>query len=771
MTSLARIQNKTEFDGKSEEIDYFAHLKDQEYDLAEKQHLNQNPGAELDGHDALNLYRGNDSLNLRQQASEDVRDSATPLHVDFDMKINPQELFKASGFDQEGKPLPLNDSLMNLARSNSKVNQRSSNIDTASLVRNLIAQQTYRPVASKQSHKEPVDSSKSRLSKISAGVTSFDSSAVPSADEQAEAQRMVADMSFLPSNRAIANQLREHGMDRITEMYSNSAASGRDRNPVAIVEKINAQPLGKVSTWTYSLLSELSTINAYVQYILDTFHGLFAKFHELTTKLHKFEWVCLVDNSGSMVTKEHAIAETLVVLMEALRKLEFSFALAKFGDRSGAVVIKEFTERFTRAVGQRVLESFTYNEGSYPATGLLAVANKIWPQPLRTEEKGSVHRIVIMITDGLTVEKNPQDFIQIREEKEFTFCVIHARDRPAASSNPQNNLRHVESFVRDIATQSGSGQPLYAVVEPGQHDQISSCLSQIISSAFASILEKLEAHEIKAKAGLASSERSVPKVSSLAPGGAAKSVSIRTSAERAAGDERLLLEAPSAHQVAHFYPINTTVGKMDFRSALESSAGARVHTMFSVSSPSGGLPFRECLGELKERSVDTMLEAISKVNASLESFLTSVQVSVDASSAATRAEAAWDEAVRKKSADINELALVLEDCVFPNNKYTRRRADLKGSQLYLPGLIKAVVTDFNYKKFFSNKTAGGKREYSVWLLLDVSLSMSGHLETCAVEAIVMMIGYVFFCVIFCYVHNFLVCVVHCCKPELRPLES
>lgn len=68
---------------------------------------------------------------------------------------------------------------------------------------------------------------------------------------------------------------------------------------------------------------------------------------------------------------------------------------------------------------------------------------------------------------------------------------------------------------------------------------------------------------------------------------------------------------------------------------------------------------------------------------------------------------------------------VLDEVVFPNNKYTRKRADIKGSSLYLPGLIKAVITDFNYKRYFATKTAGGKKVYAVVLLLDVSLSMNG----------------------------------------------
>jgi uncharacterized protein YegL len=85
------------------------------------------------------------------------------------------------------------------------------------------------------------------------------------------------------------------------------------------------------------------------------------------------------------------------------------------------------------------------------------------------------------------------------------------------------------------------------------------------------------------------------------------------------------------------------------------------------------------------------------------------------------------------------MVAVFEDDVLPINKYTRRRADLKGSQLHLPGLIKAVISDFNYKKFFSTRTSGGKRAYSVVFALDISLSMDGHLAKCAMETLVLMV--------------------------------
>jgi len=100
----------------------------------------------------------------------------------------------------------------------------------------------------------------------------------------------------------------------------------------------------------------------------------------------------------------------------------------------------------------------------------------------------------------------------------------------------------------------------------------------------------------------------------------------------------------------------------------------------------------------------------------------------------------WDLISRKLSQDIEEYVHVFEDHVMPLNKYTRRRGALKGSSLHLPGLVKAVISNFTYKKFFAQKTAGGKRNYSICLALDSSVSMNGHLGDCASETMICMIA-------------------------------
>ena len=89
---------------------------------------------------------------------------------------------------------------------------------------------------------------------------------------------------------------------------------------------------------------------------------------------------------------------------------------------------------------------------------------------------------------------------------------------------------------------------------------------------------------------------------------------------------------------------------------------------------------------------------------------------------------------------VDDLSVVLGDIVFPFNKFTRRRAALHGSSLYLPGVIKAITTEWSYKKIFSAKLAGSKRDHAVCLVLDVSTSMFGTLGIGLIKTIVILIA-------------------------------
>jgi hypothetical protein len=185
-----------------------------------------------------------------------------------------------------------------------------------------------------------------------------------------------------------------------------------------------------------------------------------------------------------------------------------------------------------------------------------------------------------------------------------------------------------------------------------------------------------------------------------------------------------------------YYPIEK-VEPLTFQKGLETGTG-RTNKWHHESS-GNEVPFSSNLKSTKktEQKEDPSLKESLDVLETTYKTLTQKSTFVEI---LTRAEQQWKKAEVRLSSQIEELSGVFEEYVFPHNKYTRRKADLKGSTIYLPGLIKAVITDWHYKKYLSSQTGGGKRHYSIALVVDTSLSMQGHLGQCVVESLVTFIA-------------------------------
>lgn len=161
--------------------------------------------------------------------------------------------------------------------------------------------------------------------------------------------------------------------------------------------------------------------------------------------------------------------------------------------------------------------------------------------------------------------------------------------------------------------------------------------------------------------------------------------------------------------------------------------GLRPDKMFKAAPPGAPLPNAELVAVLRQQEaatapldVSARLKDVAKYYSQLNDGSMRPQLN--------QAQDAWARAVAKVARNVSDLAEVLETVVMPFNKFTRKKADLKGASLHLPGLIKAVATDFSYKKIFAVKKAGGRRQYAVAIVVDVSMSMAGHLLQAASAA-------------------------------------
>lgn len=303
---------------------------------------------------------------------------------------------------------------------------------------------------------------------------------------------------------------------------------------------------------------------------------------------------------------------------------------------------------------------------------------------------------------GLTQETVTEDYRGILQQKDINLCVLNIKDR-----QQEKLMDRIKSMFSTITSNK------FKVIDIVDIDRLPRLVSELMVQAFDQILQKAAAHQDHSSGGQADH---VPKLSFSSS------------------------EAPSSSGSTSSIPILIPCSHLDKASSVISKLQVGLDKAYLVSKPGAQIPY---LTSSKATSDDDstwlvvspegMSGAISDLNASHAKLLSSPQE-------LGRAAEAWQAAASRLTGQIEDFAEVLGDVVFPVNCHTRRCGDLSGASLHLPGLIKALCTDFAYKKIFSAKKAGGRREYSVALVVDVSTSMQGHLADAAIETLVCMIS-------------------------------
>eukprot|EP00743_Colponemidia_sp_Colp-15_P013099 GILK01015097.1.p1 GENE.GILK01015097.1~~GILK01015097.1.p1 ORF type:complete len:1309 (+),score=173.68 GILK01015097.1:591-3929(+) len=509
----------------------------------------------------------------------------------------------------------------------------------------------------------------------------------------------MANLTFNPSlMRDRMNQIQ------IEDLYKNAPKRRRQNIASTIADPLQVQPEGRVEKWTYQLLAESKPLSRFVSMVVRDFRALFERFYSKSSVhiRHEIEWCVMMDNSGSLSPRINQCAEALVVVLEVLRKLECRFAVARFGGLKSQKLLKKLDEPFSHARGEQILESFTYDEGTYPATALQAVCDTVWkPSTTIADENVVRHRIVLMVTDGLTTESQESDWKEVIERLGLHLSVLLL----SRSHGQGGRVQLVDALLSAITD-------CFTVLDPTQADNLPVCLADLMTKQFEKILLSLE--------------------SSTSQNDGTSKTTFQVTAP----------VVPKTSNATSHLAVHKIVGNIDLSKAFKDGAGARPQLMYQTSGPNQPIPFIE---ELHKRGVSSKVDdqrfdsnVLKAVNKYYQDLLQTR--AFDVPEKIYEADKSWAAAELTLSRTVDELSAVFEDLVFPNNKYTRKRADFKGTSLYLPGLIKAVITDFNYKKYFSTRTAGGKRNYSVVLAVDTSLSMSGHLGDCAVETLVCFIS-------------------------------
>ncbi len=443
---------------------------------------------------------------------------------------------------------------------------------------------------------------------------------------------------------------------------------------------------------TYEKLLENEDFIRMLISIMQRCQPCFEQFYQTTVEMHRIEWCILIDNSGSMQRKSIQMNVALALTMEILRRMEQPFAVTRFGDRNSQQMLKMVTDHFTDVIGQKVIESFSYDQGTYIATAIANAAETVWPTSSSEEDEDPrCHRVMFLITDGITQERKRQDYSVICARRSMALVVLNL-----------TNEAHREML--DMVQGLWDRVALNFQVLDVEQDFVTlpACISEMIKAVLNEYWKPTKKHDTKSS-----------DLSQIGTDDWFSELRLDTNYDA-------VLENLGEQQISKpglrredFYECDYQQDAVPYSIQM---------TQMVTKSP-------ECKEELAEKFIDSWHEAFTRLLASPEQITRS-----------KTAAAAWMRAEDRLSVDIERMTEALEDFL-PQNVSARKRPDIKGPSIHLPGFIKHLATKGAEKKIFASRKGGGKSEYSVAIVLDISVSMThGRKQTCVLETVLLLIG-------------------------------
>eukprot|EP00467_Chlorarachnion_reptans_P010801 CAMPEP_0114502740 /NCGR_PEP_ID=MMETSP0109-20121206/9264_1 /TAXON_ID=29199 /ORGANISM="Chlorarachnion reptans, Strain CCCM449" /LENGTH=7408 /DNA_ID=CAMNT_0001680699 /DNA_START=96 /DNA_END=22323 /DNA_ORIENTATION=+ len=518
----------------------------------------------------------------------------------------------------------------------------------------------------------------------------------------------------LPSNINVAPPTAEERHKLNLAQIYKSVTAAETFTDTPNTEVVEVKSIGrlkpkkdKMEFWKYTRLvgtrAFREMLQASLKIVCEAKQDQFTKLSSLT----KFKFLIMVDNSGSMYPAANQLREALALLIETLRKLECEFAVARFGGKINQKILTEMDEDFDYGVGERIFESFTFNEGSFPATSLRRLVENIF-----RSKKDNTMQAVIMITDGLTSERRIEDYTYVIDNHNVHLGVLQLETASMLLSGEEQEL------LREL-----KHQKTFPLIKTKSEDMAQKA-AELCTGLLGKMIQKVSCQQIHNDQMIRS------RIGRL---DLEKNETFKNLTEEKWKEQLIekwkngLSKYDGEHRADMFTPVKLPNNEMD------------TIKCFLVSPMHAPLPNQKHIENIMEDSEldDGDANTVEKHLKSFPSLIETVESKMQEE--CRSAEELWGNIEKELADTVDDLVNVFQDVVFPNNKYTRRQASLRGSSLYLPGLIKAVITNWQYKKYLSAMTGGGKRQYSICLALDTSMSMKGNLGKCAVQGLISMI--------------------------------
>ena len=430
----------------------------------------------------------------------------------------------------------------------------------------------------------------------------------------------------------------------------------------------------------------------------------------------RFEFVFCVDNSGSMSGKKIREAlNTLVILMETLHRLEWKFAVVRFGAEQKILkslghqsmhdTVSEPTSATTSlqqtilARGQYILESFTTDEKTLPATALKQVADneKLFGNAIKT----NVKRFIIMITDGISSQTEAEPFTtQLKKANAELYMVCIIPEIPKVGdgkfSNEYRNFaieheKKAKEFINRVAP--GRNQ----LIEIGQLDT----LTKTVVDDLCNIIEQSISVVVDRSTTIPAITTPINRATKFYP---LKPFVLSNVTKTA------LWAHPEIQYTGRLY-VN------DFQKKLkQQTLQQQMDIDFSAASNEFIEQLDETMKDLEQsysnlETHDTILSDTDKILQQIEQQLETY---------------------------IGDLVRTMEDHIFPSYKPTQALPDTRGNRLYIPGIVKFICTQGQYNRIYLNQIGSQKPEYRIALLLDQSVSMTGPTYFSSVDILLSM---------------------------------
>ena len=491
------------------------------------------------------------------------------------------------------------------------------------------------------------------------------------------------------SREATRRQVEEMG--NFSSLYDQKQEISAATKTRQVEDPVHKEP-SRLDSWTYQLLLDNAFFARGLKTIMRRLEKSQTELYKASAQRHTIEWCLLVDNSGSMITKEHQTKEALVLVMEMLRRLEFRFAVALFGDSTSQRMQKLIMDPFTIGIGQQIIDSFTFDEGTFPASAVKNVAQKVWPSVLSSEEKGQCHRVMLMIVDGLTQERRREDYLSVCGEKDISLAVLNIHD------DLQKDLMN---SIRALWKSAGAQ---FEMLHVKQIDSLPEVLVSLMEQQMRLIYQSFT-NAALSESGM----KPVPVTCDV---------------------------SETDFSAVDFDTVCLNFGKNMLPVLPEQFTR---ENFFECDYRPDCIPFAEEMSRLIKEEIKPFPMDIERLSETLQRQYDTLLTNSNEREHLKTAETAWMQATERLGSEISRVTEALESYL-PQNIHTRKRADVKGPTIYIPGYIKHLATQGSEKKIFANKKGGGKAEYAIVLLLDISVSAKhSTYQACALETLFLMI--------------------------------